>query len=321
MLTVKISRADKQFFTLEDVLTVRLDADLNVPADSLTVTCPYNDTIRKNAQTIQAYNGDRLVFRGRIDSVDSIKRAQGVIMKITARSLAAALLDNEAEPVTYFDPTAVMIESRHLRPFGITLANRDNQPYYDSLKIDKGMSHWSVIERFCRARYHSEPRISGDGTAYLDRRPSDEVAVFSDSGSGIPYISLNESRRPYRLISEIRLKFRQANTYGSVIRNANPEARQVTRVRYVNAAADKTTLATADKMLENSNRRSYLLKLSCAGCHCGLLGKRAEVRDSVLGTIGGLAVRKVSYTVSSRGEFSTIELEKENYNVVDELHN
>ena len=47
MLTVKISRADKQFFTLEDVLTVRLDADLNVPADSLTVTCPYNDTIRK----------------------------------------------------------------------------------------------------------------------------------------------------------------------------------------------------------------------------------------------------------------------------------
>ena len=60
MLTVKISRADKQFFTLENVLTVRLDADLNVPADSLTVTCPYNDTIRKNAQTIQAYNGDRL---------------------------------------------------------------------------------------------------------------------------------------------------------------------------------------------------------------------------------------------------------------------
>ncbi|MBQ1381132.1 MAG: hypothetical protein IIY79_03850, partial [Ruminococcus sp.] len=176
-------------------------------------------------------------------------------------------------------------------------------------------------ERFCRARYHSEPRISGGGTAYLDRRPSDEVAVFSDSGSGIPYLSLNESRRPYRLISEIRLKFRQANTYGSVIRNANPEAQRVTRVRYVNAAADKTTLATADKMLENSNRRSYLLKLSCAGCHCGLLGKRAEVRDSVLGTIGGLAVRKVSYTVSSRGEFSTIELEKENYNVVDELHN
>ena len=66
------------------------------------------------------------------------------------------------------------------------------------------------------------------------------------------------------------------------------------------SAADKTTLATADKMLENSNRRSYLLKLSCAGCHCGLLGKRAEVRDSVLGTIGGLAVRKVSYSADSK---------------------
>ena len=321
MLTIKITGADNRSFTIDSALTVKLDSDMAVPADSLTVTCPYSGAIRKNAQSIQAYDGGRLVFTGQIDSVDSIKRPQGVILKITARSLAAALLDNEAEPVTYLNPTAVMIESRHLRPFGITLAEKDNLPYYDFLKIDKGMSHWRVIERFCRARYHSEPRISGDGTAYFNSLPSGGEAVFSDAGDGIPYLSLNESRRPYRLISEIRLKFRQANTYGSVIRNANPEAQRVTRVRYVNAAADKTTLATADKMLENSNRRSYLLKLNCAGCHTGLLGKKAAVRDSVLGNIGGLTVRKVSYTVSSRGEFSYIELEKEDHNVVDELHN
>ena len=74
-------------------------------------------------------------------------------------------------------------------------------------------------------------------------------------------------------------------------------------------------------MFENSNRDSYALELTCKGCLTGVLGCGASVNDSVLGEIGGLAVRKVSYSADSRGESSVILLEKENFDVADELHN
>ena len=82
-------------------------------------------------------------------------------------------------------------------------------------------------------------------------------------------------------------------------------------MRYVNAASDKTTLATAEKMLENSNRSSYSLRLRCLGCQSAALGKRAAVQDSVLGLTDNLLVRQVSYTADSKGERSVIVLEKE----------
>lgn len=320
MLTFKL-KSGKGETALEKVITISYDCDLSVPADSLTITCPYDANIRKNADTICAYNEDRLVFAGQIDSVVTVKRAKGVILKLRARSPAGKLLDNEAEPVTYLNPTASLIENRHLRPFGIKLSEKDYVPYYGMLKIDKGMSHWRVLQRFCRYRYNSEPRVSGDGRAYLKGSPAAGKVNFSDTGEGIGYTSLKENRRRHALISEIRLKFQQTNTYSSVIKNTNPEAESLTRVRYVNAAADKTTLQTADKMFENSNRDSYALELTCKGCLTGVLGCGASVNDSVLGEIGGLAVRKVSFSADSRGESSVILLEKENFDVADELHN
>ena len=83
------------------------------------------------------------------------------------------------------------------------------------------------------------------------------------------------------------------------------------RVRYVNAAADKTTVVTAEKMLANSNRGSLSLLLRCGGCYTDALGRRASVEDSLLGSFRGLLVRQVRYAADSRGERSVITLIKE----------
>lgn len=306
---------------LDNVLTAVLDSDIDVPADSLTVTVLFDSAIRSKAEGIRAYMGDRLLFRGKLDSVMTIKTASGVLLKLSARSPAAALLDNEAEPVTYSNPTAVLIERKHLSPFGITLADGDGIPLYDRLKIEKGMSHWQVARSFCRSRYGSELRVTGDGRAFFRGVPAGETSVFSDFGGDVVYYNIRENIRRHRLISEIKLKFSQANTYSSSLKNTNPEASGVTRVRYLNAAADHTTLVTADKMLQNSNRESYVLTLWCRGCHTERLGSAAKVDDSVLGTVGGLTVRGVKYISDRQGERSIITLKKERYDVADELHN
>lgn len=306
---------------LENVMTAVFDCDMDVPADKLEITVPFDETIRAEALSIRAYKGDRLLFRGELDTVMTIKRDSGAVLKLSARSPAAALLDNEAEPVTYSNPTAALIERRHLAPFGISLADGDSLPLYERLRIEKGMSHWQVVRSFCRSRYGSEPRITGDGKAFFNSMPKGGKIVFSDAKGDVVYYNLSESKRRYRLISEIKLKFKYANTYSSSLKNTNPESAGISRVRYLNAAADHTTLVTADKMLSNSNRDSYDLSLWCRGCHIDTLGCAAALDDSVLGKLEGLVARGVKYTVDRAGERSIITLKKERYDVADELHN
>ena len=321
MLTYTLVTNSGEEMPLKTVLTALLDCDVGVPAASLTLTCPFNKQVRSSAAEIRAFDGDTLIFRGALDNIVTVKRAQGVILKLNARSPAAALLDNEAEPLVYKNPGATLIENKHLKPFGIALADGDRVPYYDKMTIDKGMSHWQVIKRFCRCRYGSEPYVTADGVMYLHGVQATETAVFSDCGEGIAYRSLKESVRRHRLISEVRVKFRHTNNYCSYVGNPNPEARQVKRVRYVNAAANHTTLSTAYRILENGNRDSYAMTLDCPGCHIAALGQHAGLVDSAIGTLDGLRVEKVRYTADSRGEHSEITLKKENFDVADELHN
>lgn len=46
---------------------------------------------------------------GQADEIVSIVRTDGAIVRLSARSLAGRLLDNEAEPVTYVNPAAKFI--------------------------------------------------------------------------------------------------------------------------------------------------------------------------------------------------------------------
>lgn len=311
MLRFILSDSEGRERPLDSVLTVVLDGDISVPADSLTVTCPFDSGIRENADRIRACDGERVVFDGQLDTVTTEKHAEGVILKLAARSAAAELLDNEAEPVTYSNPTDRLMTLRHLAPFGIRPVKQSSEPFTALLQIGKGMSHWQVLQSYCRNRYGCEPRVTGDRRAFLQGEPEEGSVLFSDAGGGVCYYALRESRKRHSLLSEVRLKFEQSGAYGSVIKNTDPGAALMNRVRYVNAAADKTSIFTAKKMLENSNRSSWSLLLRCGGCHTDALGCRAAVEDSLLGRFDGLLVRQVRYTADSKGERSVITLIKE----------
>lgn len=324
MLKFSVVKSDGTETALENPLTVTLDCDLDIPADSAAITCPFDREIYESAQGVRIYDDEKLLLKGDVDELSVIKESAGVIIKLTARSPAAALLDCEADPLVYYNPGLALIAEKHLLPFGIIPAETDPVPYYNIFKIDKGMTHWQVLQRFSRSRYGKEPRITGDGTAYLQGFLPQGSVTFSDflpADKAIPYYSLKESDRRHRLISDVKVKFNPANGYRSVIRNPDPRAKNLRRTRYVNASQNYSTLSTAYRILSNSNRDSYALTVECAGCHAGLTGFRADLRDSVLGNPGGLIVTKVKYTADSRGGRSAITLKKEDHDVVDELHN
>lgn len=311
MLRFVVTYKDKTEVKIEKVLTIAMDCELGVPADSLTLTCPYSRTLSENADCISAYLENELVFTGQIDDIINIKKSDGVITKITARSLASGLLDNEAEPVTYNNPASEFIFNRLLKPFGIHSFDADDIPFYGSLKIDKGMTVWQAFYNFCKNRYGAEPRISGDGKAYFRGYKSEKKIVFGENGDNINYYTVKENKFRCKVISEVKLKLNEFGTYSGSIKNTNPDCKNIQRVRYVNATADRSTIQTADKIISQSNSDSYSILLDCNGCHLNLIGHSAVLDDSVLGRIENLVVNKVRYTLDSNGEKTSVTLGKE----------
>lgn len=311
MLRFLITYSDKTEKYLDNVLTVILNADVEVPADDLTITIPYDEKISENADYITAFLDEKTVFKGQIDEIIGIKSTDGAITKITARSPSAFLLDNEAEPLTYINPSADFIFSRHLKPFGLTKYDADDIPFFGTLKIDKGMTHWQVFRNFCINRYGAEPRITGEGKAYFKGTESGETIFFGKNG--IEYTAIRESKRRFKLISEVRLKLTESGTYGGSIKNENPDCKGIERVRYVNATADKTTIQTADNIIRKSNSDSYSIALECVGCLIESIGRSAVLDDDMFGRIENLTVRKIRYSVGSDGEKTTVTLGKERF--------
>lgn len=313
MLSFVVTYKDKTIKSLKDILTAVIESDTNVPADSLTVTFPYSSEISKNADYISAYLDNKLVFTGQIDEIITIKKADGVINKLTARSMASFLLDNEAEALTYINPSAGFIFERHLKPLGITEYEADDIPFYGALKIDKGMTHWQVLYNFCKNRYGVMPRISGDGKAYFKGADNTAVVTFGEEKDDIHYLSLRENNKRFKLISEVKLKLNEFGTYSGVIRNTNDESNSINRVRYVNLISDNNTIETADKIINQSNLDSYTIELECLGCQIGVIGSKAEIYDNLLGEMKNLKIISVRYTLDSNGEKTTVTMGKESF--------
>lgn len=311
MLKFVVTYCDGQQVVLENVLTVVLNMDIDVPADDLTITIPYNREISENADYIAAFLNGEIIFKGQIDEIVGIKTIDGAITKIAARSPAAFLLDNEAEPLTYINPSAKFIFNKHLKPFGFTDYDADDIPFFGTFKIDKGMTHWQVLRNFCINRYRSEPRITGAGKVFFRGLEKGDTAVFGKNNED--YISIKESKKRFKLITEVMLKLTNFGTYGGCIKNENPECEGQTRVRFVNAQSDKTTVETADDIIRQSNSDSYSVVLECLGCRLENIGKPAYIDDEMFGRLENLIVRKIRYAVGSSGEKTTVTLGKERF--------
>ena len=303
MLKYILTLTDKSELPLNSVLSARLDSELDVPADSLSVTVPYSDRLREKADMLSAYSGGSRVFYGQIDEIITVKDSGKCLLRFSARSLAAFLLDNEAEPLVYTNPSNRMMLDRHLKPFGITSCEEERHPLYDSLKIDKGMSHWQVLESYCAKRYGAKPRIA-DTRAILKGFRAEGEVIFGSGGISI--LEKTDSFRRHKLISETRVRLTKTGGYDSRVINENPDAAAVTRVRYVNAVADNISLDTASRIIEKGNREARLVKIKCAGDLTDILGKTAVVDGEK-----GFIAAGLSYSMSDKGEYTAVSLRKE----------
>lgn len=310
MLSFVFEDTEKREHIFDSPLSLTLRMDEDVPADDLYAVFPYADV--GELTKVAVYDGGVTVFIGVVDEQERVINEKGCFLRISARSLAAHLLDNEAAPQNYNHPTASLIYERYVKPFGILWDEQDDAAYFGEQTIPKGTSRWAVLKNFCAACYSTTPRITADGRLRMKGAGDRETVVFSDSGGGIAYAELCESRKRCEEISCVNVKVSDDEGYRYRIENTDAIARGIVRERCLNAVLSATPMTCADTMIANGAAASYGMTLLCEGRHTDCMGKGAAVESSLLGTKKDLYISGVSYRLDTNGGRTTLRLKRRN---------
>ena len=306
MLRCVLQDVNGQSIVMPRLLSLRVDVDEGVPADSLYAVFPYTKT--EEPAGITLYDDDKPLFIGVVDEEEHEIDAGGEYLKISARSPAARLLDNEAAPCSYDHPSLRLIYERYAKPYGVTQAESSDAVFFGELNVPKGTSCWRVLKQFCNACYSSTPRISSVGVLYPKGLKNDGVTAFGEGG--VRYTALREVRKRCEEISAVYVKTSNSGTYSLPVRNEDAARRGVRRERYLNAVLTESPMRCADTMIANGSRKAYAVRLRCPSCLLGREGDRAILRCAVPGECGDLYISAVHYRLNKDGEYSNVTLKR-----------
>jgi hypothetical protein len=306
MLSFVTTDIHDQKILMPPALAVTMNMDEDVPADDLYAVFPYREG--EELKEITVYDGDGLIFTGVVDEEERILSQQGEFLRISARSLAAHLLDNEAVPRTYDHPGAGLIFRHQAKEYGIRPGDDDDATYFGELSAAKGASRWNVIKSFCNACYATCPRVSADGVLYMKGLAPGETVVFGEGGTG--YTAISEMTKRCEEISRVNVKTSVSEGYRFPIENADALERGIRRERYLNAVLTATPIKCADVMIEGGKAKAYSVALTCPERLTDLLGRGAVVRDSILGERSGLYISSLKYRLTSAGETTELRLKR-----------
>ena len=190
-----------------DFLSFDICHGLGEPCDYFEVSFVYTSDMLKLLSKVNRFRAEQdgeTVFNGVVDEYTISIDETGAKVAVSGRSLAALLLDNEAEAVTYGTVTLNTVLGNHVSPYGIGPAKKKSMPPLYVFTVASGDSQWSVLKRYCRFSAGIEPRFSKDGTLILNDQAG-KTRDLTRYGAGIKtkYVDTR-----YGNISEVLVKNR-----------------------------------------------------------------------------------------------------------------
>lgn len=301
MLSIKAVDILGNEVDLGSPLKATLCKDVDVPADSVELSI--SGTCISKLKILELYKDGALVFSGEVDEqIEEI--SQSPHTELVARSSAARLIDSEAYPMSFINPSAEDIFKHCAKPLGFTALFGENKEYPGRFTVAKGTSCFAVIKRFAQEVYKSMPRCEGDAI-YIDGIRKTDKIIFG--GEGVAFESLRVADLRCNLVSKVLIKLKDGEGYTKAVVNSKAEAEGINRTRYLNATlGSSSSLADADRILADAENKSFYAEVLCRGFFGDALGKSAEV----FGLDEELYVSALRYTLEKNGEYTKLTLKR-----------
>ena len=292
---------------ITDIVTLKIGRELYVPADTLILTALMDKALPELLEISAEENG-RLLFDGTLDEQTAELSEKGALLHISARSKAAALLDNEAVPRSMARPLFSDVFRECARPFGITRYTGSNLRHRGEFKIEKGMSAWEALEAFCLINHRLFPRVDEHGVFSVSPVLGKRHHRFGEDGAA--YLSAKRIIVRHKPISEIVTRENGTEIYSVRYTHALASYKGIVRRRIKNYA--ETSAAAKKQYAERDMRDAFagsrVLKLKLLGWYDCDPGDGAKLYDSLVGNSADDVIVRVRYIWSGDGTFTELEL-------------
>ncbi len=288
---------------LDNLLMLNINIEESVPADNFTAT--FKGEILEEYEMFLIFINDVLFLKALIDETTISYSDTFTFTKITGRSMAAVLLDNEVLPQSYNCPNAKTIFTRHCLPFNINEFECDISPINAQIQVSKGQSHFDVISNFSKFCLGTTAEVSSSGTLLFCGYKAYKTVNF---GSDVPISEVSISKKRYKLLSNVFVKTTFNDDYNLNLENKITTEKNIVRHRFINATAlTSYNIDTARKMLKNSTKEYFNITLKTPMFLGDVIGENANLKYKNL-YFKDLYVSKIIYNFNKGEEYTIITL-------------
>ncbi|UZT82431.1 hypothetical protein [Caproicibacterium sp. BJN0003] len=279
-----------QHWRLPQPVSIQIDWEEDSPAASFKGTFPMGNEKLFGGKIQVTNDSGKTVFIGMLDEIRTFLGNSAELF-LQARSPIGILLDSEAMPITYPNPSLQILFSACAKPYGFHLSEEENEFMKTPYSVEKGKSEWQALNGFCK-KFLGKP-LFADGWTLSMERSKCPTLILGDNGKTI----LEEIQRQsiYQRVSAVYGK--EQNNWKLAEEDTETKSMGILRRRF--SVDPQATLQKALKKEET-------MQVLCAGAVA------AHPLQSVwLHGKSDWVVSAVRYCLNGQGESTRLTLRKE----------
>lgn len=298
--------------TLPTLLGWEIHHGMGSPCDAFRVRFLYDRSFfsaLSDAVRFRAVYAGETVFCGVVDEFRVRADTQGLVADVSGRSLAALLLDNQAEAAEYYGVSLDYILAKHVYPWGIAAVRSSTIAQQAYFSVGSGQSQWRVLEQFSWFGGGIRPRFHRDGTLLLNNERGSERIL----GAETAITSQQYRERRYGVISEVLVKNRVMGT-SWMINNPTFQAKGGRCRRVINVVAEMGYDAmrySGEYQIAQSEDGALCCELVVHDLFAAFAGDIVTLTDSPIGLEGTFLVSESRCWADGDGFGTVLTLTKE----------
>lgn len=308
-MTGYIKYCSGERYELPQLISWRMSYGIGEPCDAFEVCCVYTEALAGKLKDACGFFGEhdgKRVFTGVIDEYEIAYTGTGATVSISGRSMAALLLDNETEAMTYESCGIEDILSNHVRPFGITDIETDSLPTIYGYSVSSGRSQWTALCGYADRAAKIMPRFSATGKLIISGKTGKKISIATGS------YEAGYRRKRYGVISRVLVKNRVAGTELTV-ENRDFIKRGGNAGRVINVprtASGGEMRYTGEYQIRKSQEESELYTLKLAKLFAAFPNDEVTVKISVPNISGKYTVTGSEVWADGNGAGTELKLKK-----------
>ncbi|QEK12706.1 hypothetical protein FQB35_10385 [Crassaminicella thermophila] len=304
MLVIVDSNKHKKQFKIQRMSEYDIETSMDIPADhfNIIIDNPVGpDGHGVNAEMLnpndrfRIYEDNEIILDGMADDLDETWGEEGAKIEIDGRDRSMLLLENDAEPKTYYKLKFSDFLKKIAAPYGFT--NFQVNPIYDKV-IDKivvevGDSEWDTLFRECKKLgmwlwCTSNSTIIADVLNYKEE-PSYTFSNDMSISNAIRMKRFSKRKRGADIKSEVWVRGHSKKTFTAKFKDTVLTALGYAR-RMIIENGDAKNIAEGEKIakryVDERKRGSFEIEITINGRHKIETNKTAYVKDKVTKTDG-----------------------------------